>query len=421
MTKTELNAGSVFGQLLPHRGIPVSGSSSNQGQGLVVLAYILMFPMYFLYQASVISGKIEPVLGGYFTFGTAMALPLLMLPAWHQRGRQWRQSSFVAISFAIFLLIFTMAAVRGLLAGASEEVTSSHLAYAFKFAVLFLFASLLDSTTKLFVLTGQAAVAAIFLLIFLTASEGQFLYAGVLQAYLEQWEFILDYQGLAFALLVMLLLSTVRLPLAIRLTLYSIAIPAFFLIGARSEFVGLLIFALTIEFCKTRYRSIYLAILAFSVAVAAMILMLFAGQLEEHRVFGLLKLGADQSALERAEMHTAALKTIQENPLLGNYASYEPGTYAHNILSAWVDLGILGFTVLVVLILTPLIVLASRFKLHARNNLYVQALAACAVNAVLLLLAKNFTYQLTPIALGMYCRYRWAMSMGTAQKFKCPI
>jgi hypothetical protein len=86
------------------------------------------------------------------------------------------------------------------------------------------------------------------------------------------------------------------------------------------------------------------------------------------------------------------------------------GLYAHNIFSAWVDLGFVGFVWLLLMLLIPFCVLAARaWGSRPDDDLpdLMLTLVLLAVTLLLLFTAKEFTYMLTGAALGRYARYRY--------------
>jgi hypothetical protein len=75
--------------------------------------------------------------------------------------------------------------------------------------------------------------------------------------------------------------------------------------------------------------------------------------LTDTRVFELLDLSRSTSANKRHHLTLYAKQAIAAHPLLGGYASYQLGYYAHDVLSAWVDPGLFGFVYLLVLTAVP--------------------------------------------------------------------
>lgn len=375
----------------------------NSGSIAASIAFLVVFPVYFLYQTLAQLGYIEPFLGTYFTAGAVAATPLLVVAYLLTPLNQRSSRSSVTHLFFALLYVFSISVGAGIVMGAPEETTSPHLAYVFKFVVLFWLARLVDGQARSFHRVCTVALIGIIATVAALGSEGQLLGASLIQASDGGYE--LDYQGLAFAYIVMLIYCATGMTRALRLLLYVVSVGMLFLIGARSEFVALFLLAATIEFCKARSRGVFLLLLTAMTAIGFATYLIAARSLPDQRMFALLDLGDDQSAIERARVFELALGTIADSPLFGAYASYPPGDYAHNIFSAWVDLGLVGFILLAILLVAPSTSLLGKFLKYSRSDLYVQSLASLMVTLLLLAFAKSYTYQLMPIAIGLYCRF----------------
>jgi O-antigen ligase len=170
----------------------------------------------------------------------------------------------------------------------------------------------------------------------------------------------------------------------------------------------LLLAALLISWCLTRQRlalaaGISALVIAAALAISAMLAAgALADLLPDNRVMDLIENRAEGSLSDRSEMLADAWKTLGEHPLLGHYASYKPGEYAHNILSAWIDLGIVGLTLLLLLLVLPLVDLGRQFAKRQRDVGFVGTITLLLLALLLLLAAKAFTYNLIPFALGAY-------------------
>jgi hypothetical protein len=381
----------------------------KNGHTFAATAFFLIFPAYFYYQTFAQAGYIEPVLGGYFTAGAIAAMPLLILGYWQQARSQLVSGSPIAFLFLFFLAFFGLHVLFGIQSGANEETTLPHLAYIVKFFALFLLARVVNGQERRFHRLCTLLLIGIIATVIATGSEGQFLQASILEAFNEGFQ--LDYQGLAYAYVVLVIYCAPSLSRGGRIALYASSLPVLFLIGARSEFAGFFLLAGAIELCKSKSRVVFLLVVLTLAVISAVAYVALENELSDHRIFGLLKLSSDESALERRDLHRLALQTIDANPVLGSYASYEPGHYAHNILSAWVDLGFAGFLLLMVLLAMPTLSLLHHFRRCSRDDLYVQCLASMLFTVMLLAFAKNYTYQMTPIAIGLYCRFYVAQRM----------
>lgn len=123
-----------------------------------------------------------------------------------------------------------------------------------------------------------------------------------------------------------------------------------FLNGARSEFTSYL----TITFALVTATAIRvrnwkaLALLVGLLVGAAICLPPVSDAAQMGRSARLLRVTEETSWKSRLTLTANAVETIRRNPILGNYGSYARdggsiGLYAHNVLSAWVDLGFVGF------------------------------------------------------------------------------
>ena len=88
----------------------------------------------------------------------------------------------------------------------------------------------------------------------------------------------------------------------------------------------------------------------------------------DNRILELLDLSHSTSANKRHHLTMHAVQTIKAHPFLGDYASYAPGYYSHNILSAWVDLGLFGFIYLNAILVIPALPMFLREYFASRRN-----------------------------------------------------
>ncbi|MDZ7813091.1 MAG: O-antigen ligase family protein [Ideonella sp.] len=160
------------------------------------------------------------------------------------------------------------------------------------------------------------------------------------------------YQGLARAVLISAAfgLNGQRSRL-VRWLGYVITLFVLFLVGARSEIVGAAILFGVLEVAASRRPMLIVMVVAASTGLAAILVFGALDTLSElfpdSRFLALLLEGSgDASAVERAIYQELAWRAVLDSPILGDYGHYEraasAGAYAHNWLSAWVDLGLIG-------------------------------------------------------------------------------
>lgn len=381
----------------------VQDAPSAAERASVIAAFTLLFPAFILYQLGVRSGLLPQTLGGYGTAGAIATLPFVGFAILRQARRIGVYVSLTDLIFASYLLLFAVIAFLGVQRGAPGEITDSHFAYVFKFVVWY-------AVTRAYAtLSGAGESAASVLLVVviavvLIASAGNGFLTSALVASTPGVADI-DYQGSAMVLLVMVSFVAPRRHLVVRGALYLLSVLALLVLGARSEFVALFLFVGVVEWCLARSKTAILAIVGMvGLGTAGWISTLDLDSLD-NRIFGLLRLASDESARVRRELLVDATRTVLARPTLGSYGSYAPGEYAHNIVSAWVDFGFLGFFLLLCLVILPVVGLGRRYRQDSTSAAHCQALGVAIVVAVLMLLAKSHTYQLLPVSLGLFTAY----------------
>lgn len=213
-----------------------------------------------------------------------------------------------------------------------------------------------------------------------------------------------DYQGYALSGAVSGFLFVTMLPKAIwRLLVYLTLIACLYLNGARSELIAALPAVLLVEYTiKGRVTLALGSVIAVAMGALAFLLVAGNGFDSSNRTLALIRdYQSDGSYNERMYANTLARITIDSHPIMGSYASYPEGLYAHNALSAWVDLGLVGFILYLTIIIAPaFFLLRNRQWLGSRH---IATLAAFTLIMVLLILsAKGFTYKLLPVLVGLH-------------------
>jgi hypothetical protein len=381
-------------------------------------AFLVLFPGFTAYHFAVTLGVIPPLLGGYGPAAATLIVPFVALTYARRTLRDPRVFGNTDLAFFVFLALFALTAALHGMAGANPEILRSHVVVLVQFAATFLLTAQLDLTsprTRRVILSAFGLVSAV--AVANANGTNSFVSALILGATSESKATYQSYALIYFVVAVLLLsLSSRRL---VRSGVAAIAIPIQFLIGARAEFIALLVAVVIAEFIASRAR---FAVLITTGALISAIVFLqdeIALLLPESRVLSLLEYGADGSVIERRTLADAAYETIRAHPVLGAYASYPAGSYIHNVLSAWVDLGFFGFVLLMSLATIPVLRLMSEIRtVHAHDPTYMAALATTLPLIVLLAAAKNYEYQLIPVALGLYARHSWRRSTAEATSWR---
>jgi hypothetical protein len=195
-------------------------------------------------------------------------------------------------------------------------------------------------------------------------------------------------------------LSTTRRP-SIRWVYIAAAGVALGFVGARTELV---LFVVVVVFFGLGGRGRWLTAVALTGVVAFAFANLERLQdFTESRVFDLVYNAAQGTRSERALFLDRALSSVRTDPLFGEFASYPPGTYAHNLVSVWVDFGIAGTLGLVGLLTWGGLRVARPHpsELPETRDLRrgILVLVGCCVLA--LIATKAFFYGLIPLTMGL--------------------
>jgi hypothetical protein len=372
---------------------------------IIQLSFLVLFPGFFFYNTAIGIDLIPAYLGGYFAIVSLALFPALSFVYIKKNDR----IVLIEIIFALFLIFFLSVAVINYLINGNDIIAKNHIPSVIYLANLFVIFKLIkfDNRVRFLIVASLVAMS----LIIFYFSEGGAFYLKA-QNIASEAESVATYQGFARSyLLTFLVAATFFKSKIARLLLYMMAIPSLYLNGARTELVAVVLLISMVEFYFSKHK-LFLVILAAS---AATIIGLNADTLAEllpdNRILQLLDTSQASSAILRAEYFSNALRTIADNPLLGDYASYVRvtgiGTFAHNIFSAWVDLGLIGFLLLSSILIFPPLVLYRDWIMSRENTTeFLLALSVFSVTTLLVFVAKDYTYMLTGAAVGTFVKYK---------------
>jgi hypothetical protein len=370
------------------------------------LTLLLLFPGFFFYQTLLGLGKIGALLGGYFSEITVLLfLPLLLF-----YGKKIRQNAKLFtktdLYFAIFIAYFIIIIAANFFSGANIAIIQAHsrsIAYYLTLFITFKFMDLNSSLFKPFIIFNFIAMSAI---IFLFSVDGTFYLAS--QNLAKDSENVASYQGFSrsYFIVSIVIISFIK-SLEVRVLIYCLAVSALYVNGARSEFVALLFMLPIIEIYRSKNKLNTLIFIGVFVGIVALNFALIISLLPTNRMLELIDLSQSTSANARNYLNAQALNTIFSNPVFGDYGSYAPGDYAHNLLSAWVDLGIFGFFYLLMLLIIPDLFLISDGFLHNKiSDDFLLAFCLISTTIFLLSTSHGFNDMTTGAALGAYANYR---------------
>jgi hypothetical protein len=243
-------------------------------------------------------------------------------------------------------------------------------------------------------------------IVFYFSVDGSFYLASLNES--KNPESLATYQGFArsymFTLIVMMCFVK---SVTARILMYAIAIPTLFINTARSEFVAIIFLIPIVELYYAKNK-LFMALAMFVLFfIAALGYTYVSAAFPDNRVLELTDISQSSSGILRHSLTVEALKTIADNPILGDYGSYPVGSYAHNILSAWVDLGLFGFVFLLAILIYPMLrmLLEGVFR-RSKSGHFILAFALMSVTLFMLFTSKNFTDIPIGAALGAYAKYR---------------
>ncbi len=374
-------------------------------QALARLGFVLLFPGFFLYQTLIGLGLIGAYLGGYFSIVSLALLPPLLLLS----GRELVRERFTVcrsdLVIALFLAYFAAQVGINAWAGADSTITTTHTLSILYMVNAYLIYKGAGMERGAWLAINLLALLLMSGIIFYFSVDGAF-YLSDLGASRNP-ESVATYQG--FARSYLLTLAAVVLFLrqaALRLPLYALAAAALYLNGSRSELVAMLLLVPITELHYARNKLAGAALIAAALAGIAAHGAQLLDVLPDSRVLELADLANSSSSNVRHELSAQALSTIVAHPWLGDYGSYPPGDYAHNMLSAWVDLGLLGFCYLLLMLAWPLLRLLQASVRARQSPDHLYALALLCMTGLLLVTAKTFDDMMIGAALGAYARYR---------------
>ncbi|XVN73128.1 hypothetical protein AAEX37_00180 [Oligella sp. MSHR50489EDL] len=260
--------------------------------------------------------------------------------------------------------------------------------------MVFIFQTLISSSLKklIFFLLAYAAII-VFLAVIAELEQ---------PAYITNTGYYFDfnYQLVALCFLILCIFILPRVNFLSRFSIYFLGIPALYLIGARSEFYAFFLLITIVEFYRTKASFLLISVVLFF----GFLFLFLTDNFEfiSGRMFNIFD-GNDASLSSRQILQKNAIMTISNNILTGHYGSHPLGHYSHNILSLWVDMGLLGIIIFCFSILLMVLNLHILKKTDKNSPLWLQAISSSYLVIFMLALAKTYTYLLVPVAFASYC------------------
>jgi hypothetical protein len=381
----------------------------------VIGLFMLLFPGFFFYHTLLGTGTTGAFLGGYFSpIAVLFVLPLMVLYL-RQIRREPHRLARSELYFGLYMLHFLLVVLVNAANGANAAIVAGHLIGILFLLNTFTIFKMIDFANPEFRIPAMLCLLAMSAIVFAFSVDGVF-YLGAL-GMAKDADSLATYQGFSRSYLITFLavIAYTRSTL-VRIGWYGIGAAALFLNTTRSEFVALLFAIPIIEFYFARQKMLFVLVLLALGTLLAINFDTLLAALPDNRILELLDLKHSSSANARHYLSLHAMRTIANYPLLGDYASYAPGNYAHNILSAWVDTGLLGFAMLLAILIAPAaqMFVADYFAARRSGDFVLGFIFGC-VTLLLLITSHNFSDMLIGATLGAYSKYRYGQKRPRAR------
>lgn len=382
------------------------------GHSVGMTAFVALFPGFFFYHTVLGLGLIGAFLGGYFAPVSLLAGPPLLFFYAYKIRRDKSQLGHADVFFWLYLGYFLSLIAIHAAAGANPVILGNHLLGVLFIMNMFLIFRLTDfnrGDVRFLLLATLAGMSAI---VFSYSVDGSFYLAPLGTA--RNPESLATYQGFSrsylFTFVAAIAFCRGRL---LRMVLYCLAAPTLFVNTARSEFVAMLFVIPIVEIYYARHKALLASVLLAIFLGVYVNLDYLLSLLPSNRILELLDLSQSTSANKRHLLSAYAMNTIAQFPIFGDYASYNPGFYAHNVLSAWVDTGFFGFVFVLALVTLPLLqMLIKGYFLPRPTPVFILGFTLACITLLLLLTSHYFTDMLIGATLGTYSKYRYGRKHG---------
>ncbi len=368
-------------------------------------AFLALFPGFFFYHTLLGLGRMGAVLGGFFAPVSLLAVPPLLFIYVYRIRHERLQFSRPDLYFNLYILYFIAIVAVNALAGAKLQIVGNHvlgILFIVNLFIIFKFTDFGRPGLRRALIASLLGMSAI---VFAFSVDGSFYLAPLGAA--KNPESLATYQGFSrsYLLTYAVVVAHTRSRL-LRVALSCLAAPTLFVNTARSEFVAMLAMVPIVELYYARRK------LLMALVFGALIALVYANiddllsLLPSNRILELMDLSQSTSANKRHHLSVYAWQTIEHYPLLGDYASYQPGLYSHNVLSAWVDTGLFGFVFVLALLAVPVAAMVINGFFHpVRNGDFLLGFSIACITLLLLASSHYFTDMFIGAALGSFARY----------------
>jgi hypothetical protein len=390
---------------------------------IAVLGMIILFPGFFIYHLVIAASGMAPVLGGLFGVASLVIviwylIGFVCIPKLQFKLLQWYGLFF--LGFVSFVIIWALS--HWLLLDESYVYVAliQTVETVILWLALFLIALWLPINSKLLKET--------FLYFFVATLLGLCLFVWVsgslefnVRRLFSAGENVASYAGFSRSMVVVLLfLAAYTLNYLKFCSLTVAGMFTLFLLSARTEFLvfPLALMALFFMSSQTIKRMLILCVVGLLfVTLLVTLVTNFAELTDQNRFSELLKFDNSSSWLKRKELYDIAVSQIMNQPFSGFFgghiAAESRGGYAHNILSSWVNFGLIGFVLYFSLSFISLVGSFIGLAHVSANNgnenesmvvVWRQSFVLNVFSFVLIMFIKSVFWPVAALAWGLYAR-----------------
>lgn len=370
-------------------------SNTSSYKIIVNVFFLILFPFFFIYSV-LLAHNLIVYIPGYFSLFSVLTIIMNFFSFLinKQHKLHFIEIIFFLLLLYIFLISFTNYYFNNFNEYSLELLKDNIQAIIFNL-VCYISAKKLYLENSFFKKIFIILFFICTLLVFSNINEFGIFY---LKLNSENSELLSTYQSFARTLVVMSFISfTLTIRSNLNVVILIFAILSLLLNSARTEFVlfcfAIFLYLFIFDFRKTVIKVLFL--------ISLISFVLFYNQellnyIFDSRIWELIT-NTDSSTSLNARIETiyVAIESIKSNFILGDYGSYVSklgiGMYAHNLLSAWVDLGFLGFLYFILILIYMIIKLYSMKKFYL-NNEYILLFLFFIFYFLAILVSKNYTY-----------------------------
>lgn len=371
------------------------------------MTFFILFPGFFFYHSAIGLDLIPAFLGAMLGLILTLFTPLVLASFYYLKGRFLSTYSSIDFLF-LFLMLLNISttlfnAIFSKPYGFSEIIFTQSLSGILGILMCYGLAKTVPFKSKFFLIYICLSLIIMDIIVMYNVGSRGFFY---LKVQSENEQFVATYQGFARSMLMVAFFSIILIKNNFyRVMLILITTPALFLNGARTEFIVFVFTLIAFSLRRSQY-SLYLGIFVlFCISIILLNTDYLIALLPESRMTAIFDVFTSSSGNSRRKMLDYAYMTVQNNPLFGDYGSYSKlstGSYAHNIFSAWVNLGILGFLLYIsIILISTSYATKVFFSTKYRDNESTMMFVFVVATVVSMVFSKTYGYMMFGFMVGL--------------------